>query len=164
MTDERRRGKDVGFSTYAEWVQGVPKGIRDDSLWKVKAYRFALYMGDAAWEDVQVLRGQRHLLSLADQLYRAVGSIGANIAEGYSRASGRDRAKFYEYALGSAREARDWYYKSRHILGSDIFEHRMNVLNHIIRLLITMIPQQRGGRYEIREPQAEYEVDEPIDF
>ena len=153
-----------GFVTYAEWVRGVPKGIQDDSLWKVKAYRYALHIGDAAWEDVRVLRRQRHLLSLADQLYRAVGSIGANIAEGYSRVSGRDRAKFYEYALGSAREARHWYYKSRHVLGDDVFEHRMTVLNHIIRLLITMIPQQRGGKYEIREEPAKYNTNEPFDF
>ncbi|MBC7896698.1 MAG: four helix bundle protein, partial [Cytophagaceae bacterium] len=43
------------------------------------------------------------------QLLRAVDSISANIAEGYSRFSGRERARFYEIALGSAREAREWY-------------------------------------------------------
>jgi len=50
-------------------------------------------------------------------LYRAVGSIKANIAEGYSHRSGKDQARFYEYSLGSARESRGWYYDARHILG-----------------------------------------------
>ena len=52
----------------------------------------------------------RRTIGLADQLYRSLGSIGANLAEGYSRGTGKDRAHFYEYALGSARESRDWYY------------------------------------------------------
>ena len=43
----------------------------------------------------------------------AVLSISANIAEGYSRTSGRERAKFFEYANSSAREARDWLFKVR---------------------------------------------------
>ncbi len=49
----------------------------------------------------------------ADSLWKmTVGSIRANIAEGYSRGTGKDRARFYEYALGSARESRDWYFIS----------------------------------------------------
>jgi four helix bundle protein len=53
------------------------------------------------------------MLGLSDQLYEAVGSVSANLAEGYSRGTGKDRARFYEYALGSARESRDWYFKAR---------------------------------------------------
>ena len=39
---------------------------------------------------------------VCDQLYSAVGSIEANIADGYSRSSGKDRCRFFEYALSSA--------------------------------------------------------------
>ncbi|MFQ5594528.1 MAG: four helix bundle protein, partial [Anaerolineae bacterium] len=53
----------------------------------------------------------RQTLGLSDQLYRALVSISSNIAEGYSRGTGKGRAQFYEYALGSARESRDWYFK-----------------------------------------------------
>ena len=81
---------------------------------------------------------------LADQLYRALGSISANITEGYSRGTGKGRALFYEYALGSARESRDWYYKSRHVLGEEVITHRLDLLTQVIRLLLTMVPQQRG--------------------
>ena len=66
--------------------------------------------------------------SLANQLYRAIGSISANIAEGYSRRSRKDRARFYEYALGSAREARTWYYQGRNILSAKVVSHRLQLL------------------------------------
>ena len=58
---------------------------------------------------------------------------------------GNDRARFFEYALGSAREARDWYYKGRHVLGEEVFNHRSDYLTEIIKLLISMIAQQRAA-------------------
>jgi four helix bundle protein len=97
-----------------------------------------------SWEDVTLLIKDRRTRAISDQLYRAVGSISANLAEGYSRGTGKDRARFYEYALGSARESRDWYFKARHVLGKAVFEHRTDTITEIIRLLLTMIPQQRG--------------------
>jgi hypothetical protein len=45
-------------------------------------------------------------LSVADQLHRSLGSISANLTEGYSRSKGLDRARFLEFALGSARKPR----------------------------------------------------------
>lgn len=98
----------------------------------------------------------RRTIGLAEQLYRALGSISANIAEGFSRGTGRDRARFYEYALGSARESRDWYFKARYILGTDIVHDRLQLLTEIIRLLLTMIPQQRATL--LREEGGEYEA------
>jgi four helix bundle protein len=103
-----------------------------------------------------VLLKDKRTVSLADQLYRAVGSVSANLAEGYSRSTGKDRALFYQYALGSARESRDWYYKARFVLGDEISKHRGQVITEILRLLLTMIPQQRG--HIIREDTNPYEV------
>ncbi|MDM8530239.1 four helix bundle protein [Anaerolineales bacterium HSG25] len=131
---------------YEEWEQSVPKTIREDSLWRVESYRLGLFVAELGWHDVTKLAQDRRTRSLADQLYRALGSISANIAEDYSRGTGRDRAKFYEYALGSARESRDWYYKARHVLGEAVLNHRLDILTQIIRLLLTMIPQQRSMR------------------
>ena len=122
----------------------VPKEITGDSLWKVEAYRLALFVTELGWYDISKMMRDKRMHGLADQLYRALGSISANIAEGYSRGTGKGRALFYEYALGSARESRDWYYKSRHVLGEEIITHRLHLLTQIIRLLLTMIPQQRG--------------------
>jgi len=83
----------------------------------MEVYRLAFLASDLAWFDVTKLMHDRRTVSLLDQLYRAVGSIKANIAEGYSHRSGKDQARFYEYSLGSARESRGWYYDARHILG-----------------------------------------------
>ncbi len=128
---------------YKEWETSVTKEIREDSLWNMACYRLALFSSDLCWLDCEKLLKERRTVQLAEQLYRAVGSVGANLAEGYSRGTGRDRARFYEYALSSARESRDWYYKSRPILGDQVFEHRAKLIGQIIRLTLTMIPHQR---------------------
>lgn len=142
---------------YEDWESSVPAAITDDSLWKMKAYRLALFLGDISWRDVNKLMQDKRMTSLANQLYRSVGSIGANLAEGYSRGTGRDRARFYEYALGSVRESKDWYYKGRHVLGERIVDHRLNLLVELNRLLLAMVPQQRGQT--IRENSAGYKAD-----
>ena len=143
--------------TYEEWEQTVPKTIRSDVLWTVTAYRLALFLIDTAWNDVVRLEQEHKTRGIADQLSRALGSIGANVAEGYSRSTGKERAHFYEYGLGSAREARHWYWQGRHVLGEAIIQHRLGLLDQIIRLLITMIPQQRRDG-TIREDPASYEI------
>jgi four helix bundle protein len=129
---------------YDEWQELVPEEFTGDSLWKMEAYRLGLFVADIGWYDVMKLARDRRLVSLSDQLYRALGSVSANLAEGYSRGTGKDRARFYEYALGSARESRDWYYKGRHTLGDTVTQHRLGLLAQVIRLLLAMIPQQRG--------------------
>ena len=96
---------------YQEWLGTVPEELTGDPLWKMHVYRLALFVADLGWHDVTKLCQDKRTIALSDQLYRALGSISANIAEGYSRGSARDRARFYEYALGSARESRGWYYK-----------------------------------------------------
>lgn len=142
---------------YEEWERGVPEEIRGDSLWKMEAYRLALFAADLGWNDVSKLMQDRRTIGLSDQLYRSLGSASANLAEGYSRGTGRDRAHFYEYALGSAREGRDWYYKGRHILGAAVVQHRLQLLTQVIRLLLTMVPQQR--KHVLREETMPYQTD-----
>jgi len=39
-------------TSFEEWERGVPEAIRDDSLWKMKAYRLALFLSDWGWYDV----------------------------------------------------------------------------------------------------------------
>jgi four helix bundle protein len=142
---------------YQEWVTTVPSEITDDILWKMEVYRFALFACEIGWQDVTALMQDRRTRSLSDQLYRSLGSIGANIAEGYSRGTSKDRAHFYEYALGSARESRDWYYKAHYVLPGEIIAHRLKLVTQIIRLLLVMVPDQRG-RY-IKEETIEYKID-----
>ena len=142
---------------YEDWERDVPETIKGDTLWKLKVYRLALFAAHLGWHDSTKLIQDRRTRSLSDQLYRAVGSISANIAEGYSRASYKDRARFYEYALGSARESRDWYYKGRHILSESVTLHRLDLMTKIIRLLLVMIPNQRNAT--LREERDDYSAD-----
>lgn len=77
--------------TFEEWAAGIPEEIRGDSLWKVAAYRLALFLADLGWHDT---------MTLAQQGQRLLGQI--------------------------------------------------------IRLLLTMVPQQRGG--VLRESTADYQT------
>ena len=135
--------------TYDEWVQGVPSEIRDDSVWRVEAYRLGLFLSDLAWEDATKLLRDRRTYAIADQVYRATGNISSNVCEGYSRGTGKDRARFYEYALGSARETRDWYFKSRHVLAATVVDHRIKLVTTIVRLTITMVATERRSNRRI---------------
>jgi len=146
---------------YDEWEKTVPSTLSEDALWKMKGYRYALFLSDIAWLDVSKLMQDARTKSLSDQLYRAVGSVSANLEEGYSKLSAKDRARFYEYALGSARESRGWYYRSRYVLGEDVFSHRAAFLTEIIKMLLKIVPEERGMR--ICEDSVEYKVKNVLD-
>ena len=129
---------------YVDWVKTVPVQIREDPLWNQEAHRLALFAADLGWHDTTKLFRDGRTLKLAAQLFDAAGSVGANISEGYSRGYQKDRARFYEYALGSARESRTWYFDGRHVLGEIVADHRIRLHTQIIRLLLKMIPLTRG--------------------
>lgn len=129
--------------TYEEWETTVPASMRDDSAWRMRAYRLGLFLADLAVVDAGAIYKDRIARSHADQLIRAVGSISANVVEGYSRGSGKERAHFFGYALGSARESRDWYYKCRTVLKESVVAHRLAICNELVKLLLVMVGQER---------------------
>jgi four helix bundle protein len=128
---------------FEPWCGQVTSAIRGDPIWKLPAYRMALFLQVVAREDVTRFERHRHTRLFANQLWRAVASIGANIAEGYGRMSGRERARFYEYALGSSREARTWYFSGETVLGSPLTADRVECLGRITRILLAVIPRER---------------------
>src|SRR4051812_8293007 len=135
--------------TQDEWELTVPGEITSDSLWRVEAYRLGLFLSDLGWSDCGKLLGERRTIGIADQLFRAVGKISSNVGEGYSRNSGKERAHYYEYAEGSAREARDWYYKSRHVLGKSVTAHRLQLTTSIAKLAARMTVAERRRNRKI---------------
>jgi four helix bundle protein len=141
---------------FTSWLETMPIEITGDPLWNMEVYRQALFVGEIAWTDVCKLAQDRRMLEVSGELYRSVGSISANIAEGYSKASKKDEARCFESALGSARAARDWYYKARHVLGEDVFLHRARLLVHIIQPLFKLVPEFRSKK--IAEDPADYEA------
>jgi four helix bundle protein len=139
---------------YPEWLVEVPPEITNDPIWKLEVYRLALFADDIGWKDVLSLSKNRLMWGVADQLHRSLGSISANLTEGYSRSKGLDRARFFEISLGSARESRDWYYKSRHVLSPEVIQHRLGLTAHLVGMLTPMIQHQRKNA--IRQEKAEY--------
>lgn len=127
---------------YSNWEKQVHPDMKNDVLWKIEAYRYSLYLADLCWFDSQRIIHLKHF-SMADQLLRSCGSVSANISEGYSRISDKEKARFYEIAFGSAREARGWYFKSRHILTPELASKRIRLVTRIIKLLLNMISDRR---------------------
>ena len=115
------------------------------ALERVEAYRIATSLIDDAWDDAASMLKHPLLKEPSTQLMRAVGSIAANIAEGYGRRSPRERIRFYEYALGSAEEARAWYQVGRRVLPDETMSLRGKGLTSVRRLLLTMIRNERTG-------------------
>ena len=133
---------DIDFD---EWVRTVPPEITTDTIWRTPAYRLSLHVYWCAQSDVELLVRHRGTRPHVDQLLRAIGGISASLDEGYSRMSGRERAHYYEYSLGSAREARGWYYKVSAALPPDRFARRLSQLSRIVRILTAIIPRERNS-------------------
>lgn len=98
--------------------------LSSDRLWEVAAFRKAINLIDDARNDAVRLTCTRLYEPTSRQLFRAVGSIAANVSEGYSRSTGLDRARYLEYSLGSVRESLVWYYAGRAVLDSGLVDHR----------------------------------------
>ena len=139
---------------YQEWLTTVPAEITQDPLWKLEVYRLGLFVAEIGWEDVVLLNKNDLTCDAADQIIRSLDSISANIAEGYSRSTGKDRARYFEYALGEAREARDRYFKARRVLKQEVVLHRVKLLTQIVKMLNALVPTQRS--HGIREEKGVY--------
>ncbi|MDQ8154588.1 MAG: four helix bundle protein [Gemmatimonadota bacterium] len=122
----------------AGWAPGVAVEETSDPLWRLHSYRVARCLLDHLQGDAVVLAAHVDPKTVA-QLSRAVASMGANIAEGYSRRSNADRSRFYGYALGSTREAMLWYRSVAWCLDHDTLELRMACLMQARCLLIGML-------------------------
>jgi four helix bundle protein len=141
---------------YQEWLTTLPVEITQDPLWKLEVYRLALFVAEIGWEDVLILNKNNLTRDAADQIIRSLDSISANIAEGYSRSTGKDRARYFEYALGEAREARDRYFKARRVLKQEVVLHRIKLLTQIVKMLNALVPTQRS--HGIREDKGAYDT------
>ena len=110
----------------------------------MRAYQLARELVPDAWDDARTLSAEPITEEVSRQLYAAVGSIAANISEAYSRSSGRDRALRFEYALGSVRESMEWYHSAQPVLGEDSVLDRLDRLEEMRRMLLAIIPRERG--------------------
>jgi four helix bundle protein len=116
---------------------------KGDALQRMRVYRTACELLPECFRDAKELAGNEITAKVSAQLYTAVGSIAANLAEGYAHSSGKDRARIFEYALGSARESTSWYIAAKPVLGSEVVDARLAKLDEIRRMLLAIIPRER---------------------
>lgn len=141
------------WKTFEEWEAQVPESIRKDPLWQFQVYPKALFLSDLAWEDTERMMKDPRGRVIATQLIRSVCSICANLEEGHGRGFGNENAYFQRVALGSAREARGWYYRGRRFLSPEVLRHRFQLLDEIIAsLVLSSGEQRRRGRAKTRYP------------
>ena len=129
---------------FTDWQETVHSSIRNDPLWNFQVYPKALFAYDLVWKDCEYLLNDVRGRKIAEQLIRSVGSISANIEEGYGRGYGKDYAYRLRIALGEARESRGWYWKGHKLLPAEVLTHRLNLLNDIVSMLAPNIKKQRN--------------------
>lgn len=129
------------MASHTEFRTGPDESRVGDPLWSVQAYRISVYLIACHTFDRKTNAALRTAPAL-DQLTRALGSISANIAEGYSRGTIADRCRFYSYALGSDREAIAWYDTLTMELGSVVYDRQAKLIQ-IRRLLLATLRRIR---------------------
>jgi four helix bundle protein len=120
---------DLHSADQGAWERGCPRSITLDPIWKLDAYRSALFLLHLVWSDTRPNSAPDRYAHVQTQLLDAAGSISAHIGEGYSRATRPDRLKFFGYGLGSTRESVTWYLALRGVLTDEVIEHRLAVIS-----------------------------------
>lgn len=99
----------------------------------------ALQLWDECWKDTDSMKNDLKGREIVKQLIRSVGSVSANIEEGYGRGNQKEYPHFLKIARGSAREAKGWYTKSKFLLDNKLIENRCQILNEIGAMLTKSI-------------------------
>jgi len=82
------------YRNFSEWVEQVPEYLKRDSVWHLVIYQKSVFLNDLAWEDCGKLIQDHRGKAVSGQLIRSIGSVSANIEEGYGRGFGKDYARF----------------------------------------------------------------------
>jgi len=133
-----------------------------DRLLQVGYYLRAMELWDATWEDCETLAKDFRGQEIAEQLTRSVGSISANIEEGYGRGFRKEYPHFLRIARGSARESKGWYLRARRLLPDAVVKQRIEVLDHIIGAIAKAVrtleekSAQGAPAGFVREPDFEW--------
>jgi four helix bundle protein len=127
------------------WELTCSPAITSDVLWKLDAYRAALFLLHVSRDDCKALRAARPDEKIAPQLLSAAASISAHLGEGYSRATRADRLRFLGYALGSTRECVPWFEAARGVLLDPVIEGRLVLVMRLRSLLLGLIRSLRDG-------------------
>jgi four helix bundle protein len=117
-----------------------------DRIENFGGYQKAMQLWDLFWEDSEILMRDLRGREIARQMTKSIGSISANMEEGYGRGFGRELAQFYRYSRGSARESRGWYLRARFLLPDEIVTPRVALLDEIIGILVSTLERRGNNR------------------
>jgi four helix bundle protein len=111
-------------------------------------YQAARRLFDESWEDSEIFGRDYRGKELVRQLVRSLGSICANIEEGYGRDFGKELPHSLRIARGEARESRGRYERCRFLLPPETVQHRVATLSQLIGGLtntITTLERRRAN-------------------
>ena len=122
-----------------------------DKLDEIIFYQKSLELWKECWGDSDLMIGDVRGKEIVRQLTRSVGSISANIEEGYGRGFGKEYPYFLRISRGSARESKGWYMKSQYLLSEIIIKQRVEKLDGIIAMLTKSIQTLEKKLQGVRE-------------
>ena len=129
---------------FEDWVKTLPDSLRSDPLWKSSYYRLSMYLYDLMWIDTEIINKDFRGREIVHQLVRSAGSVCANMEESYRRGIGTaDFVRIMRISLGELGETQGWYFRARHILGIELLEKRIKVIQQAIALTVKAIDQNR---------------------
>ncbi|MEW6025992.1 MAG: four helix bundle protein [Planctomycetota bacterium] len=133
--------------------------IREDTVEYKVAQRVRSYMDLIVWQkaddlfvdliaDVDIFPRTQAARVISEQLIRSIGSISANIAEGFGRRNRNDFAYHLGISRGEANESHNWYHKCGRIkyLSQEIVDKRKASLEEIAKMLTSLISKVTKNR------------------
>ena len=114
----------------------TPQHFTDLKVWNDAHDLYLLAM-----KDVENFPNSKGAYNLIDQLLRSIGSISANIAEGFNRRSTKHYISYLDNSVGSTNEAENWYYKVEGMKwqAKDTVEERVKKLEEIRKMLFGLM-------------------------
>jgi four helix bundle protein len=112
------------------------RSFKDLVVWQ-KAHQLFLQLV----REVEGFPKTRAAAIVADQLLRAVGSMSANIAEGFGRRSGAEYVHYLIVARGSTTESENWLVKCRDLgyIPEHACHEREALCQEVLKMLNAMI-------------------------
>lgn len=115
---------------------GAIKHFTDLEVWR-RSHKMFLDL----LEDIKKFPKSAEARIITDQMVRSVGSISANIAEGFNSRSTKQYLNYLDIAKRTTSESENWYYKVKDatLLAKDIAEMRIAECVEISKMLQGLI-------------------------
>ena len=120
----------------SERSKSTVKHFTDLKVWQ-KAHQLFL----DSLKDIDYLPRTEAGRVLENELLRSIGSISANIAEGFNARSTKEYVHYLDIARRTASESENWYYKIRDagFLKVEVAERRVDQCVEVCKMLQSMI-------------------------